>query len=61
MDMIKGLISVLVGYMILTTAYATLLPTASAITIVGINFGFVIVIAVIVVVFKWLQKSGNWK
>jgi hypothetical protein len=62
MDIMQGLITLLVVYFILTSAYATLLPSATAITIVGINFAFVITVGVIIVVLSYLRKLGKgWK
>lgn len=63
-SIVSGLVAVLLLYEILVNGYAALMPAATAITVVGINFAFVIIIAVLIVVFSALAKlsgKGNWK
>lgn len=63
-SIVSGLVAVLLLYEILVNGYAALMPSATAITIVGINFAFVIIIAVLIVIFSALAKlsgKGNWK
>jgi hypothetical protein len=58
------LVSILAIYFILSDAFAVMLPTATAITIIGINFVWIIQIAVIVgllyALMKVVQHKG-WK
>jgi hypothetical protein len=60
----EGMFGVIFFYYLLSQAFATIMPTATAVTIWGINVTFIITIAVIGVVLLGgykLVKSTGWK
>lgn len=60
----EAMFGVIFFYYLLSQAFATIMPTATAITIWGINVTFIVTIAVIGVVllggYKLIKQSG-WK
>jgi hypothetical protein len=58
------LVAILIVYEIMVNAFAILLPAATAITVVGINFAFIITIAVIIgflYAMKHIVTNKSWK
>lgn len=59
-----GMFAVIFFYYLLSSAFATIMPTATAITIWGLNLTFIVTLAVIGVVLYSgynIIKSAGWK
>lgn len=63
-NIFTGMFGVIFFYYLLSSAFATIMPTATAITIWGLNLTFIVTLAVIGVVLYGgysLIKSSGWK